>query len=418
MPRFPRWVRFSLPLAVVVALAGGPAVAAQEEEFDRVAEAIAEVRQLPLEREIVEAFLTSDELRQRLPALLSEDYPAAEADADARALAAFGLAPPGTDLAALYLELYAEQTAGFYDPETDEMFVVGEDDEFDAVAEFTYAHEAVHALQDQHLGLGDLLDGSAERSDDQNLALTALYEGDAMLGSLDYVAANPGLVARLALSAQPPSAQIERVPPILAVGLLFPYANGLELVGALRETGGWAAVDAAYADPPTSTEQVMHPEKYLDRDEPTAVALPDVGASLGAGWGMIDEADLGELQIAVLLADLEPGEGVNAATASLDLPEPALNAAAGWDGDRYALWAEGEAEVLVWRSTWDSGDDARAFGRALQRHDEERFAGLFEGVTADDVALVTDDVAVRIQQRGTEVSYVMAPTLELADRAQ
>ena len=152
MPRFPRWSTLALPLAIALVLTGAPGVLAQEEEFDRVAEATAAIRELPLEQEIVEIFLTQEELAERLPGEIAAEYPAEEAEADARAWAAFGLIPDGTDLARLYTDLLTEQVAGYYDPETDEMVVIGS--EFGAVEEFTYSQEVGHALQDQRLGLG------------------------------------------------------------------------------------------------------------------------------------------------------------------------------------------------------------------------------------------------------------------------
>ena len=415
MPRCPRWLLLALPIAAFLALAGTPVGLAQE-EYDRWAEETAEIRELPLAAEIVESFLTRDELRERLPELVAEELSPAEAEAISRAWAAFGLLPPGSDFAQLYLGLLDEQVAGYYDPEEDEMVVVGDDD-LDATDEFTYVHETVHALQDQHLGLAEILAAHADRSSDQVLAVTSLYEGDAMAATYDYVASHPGLAARLAMAALGGTEQVESVPPILSLGLLFPYLDGLGFVAELRATGGWEAVDAAYADLPQSTEQILHPEKYLERDAPTPVALPDLGAALGDGWQAVEEDDLGELQIAILLADLEPGEGLDLTAARVDLPEPATDAAAGWDGDRYALWASGERELLVWRSIWDSEQDATAFSRALQAYDETRLGSFYEGEIPEEVALVADDRAAMIVQDGAEVSYVLAPTYDLASAA-
>jgi hypothetical protein len=253
-------------------------------------------------------------------------------------------------------------------------------------------------------------------SDDQALAVTALYEGDAMAGSLDYLLANPGLAARLAFAVEPASAALDQAPPVLAIWLIFPYVQGQEFVTALRADGGWAAVDAAYADLPASTEQILHPEKYLARDEPTAVTLP-APTVLGDGWTVVDENNVGELQTAILLAELAPGEGVNGLMGTINLPRGARQAAAGWDGDRYSLWSDGAAEVLVWRSVWDSAEEATEFARALQTREERRFGGLFAGDTAGDLTMVAGDHALRIVQDGTDVRYVLAPTPELAEQA-
>ncbi|MDP9363696.1 MAG: hypothetical protein M3Q10_05630 [Chloroflexota bacterium] len=428
MPRSPRWSKAVAPAALAVLLSGAAGVAAQGQDqapneaqaaaFDRVAEETAMLRELPIDAEIVEVFLSREGLAERLPRDMEEDYPAAEAEADSRAWAAFGLIPPGTDLRRLYTDLLAEQVAGFYDPETNEMFVIG--GEFGALEEFTYSHEVVHALQDQHLGLDELIDvDPAEVSDDEGLATTSLFEGDATVASLEYVLANPALAARIAGSAlvdQPDTPVLNASPAVLALWLMFPYLGGQPFVEAIRAEGGWAAVDAAYADPPVSSEQILHPEKYLERDEPTPVALLDLAPTLGAGWEIVDENNLGEFQVAIMLANLQPGQGLNAMTGAIALPDAASAAAAGWDGDWYQLWGNGDREVLAWRSVWDGEEDAVAFADALRAYDEGRFGGTFAGETPQSLALATADRAARIERVGNEVTYVLAPDAELAEQ--
>jgi hypothetical protein len=238
-----------------------------------------------------------------------------------------------------------------------------------------------------------------------------------MAGSIAYVVANPALAAQIAIAPQPETPLLETVPPVLTIWFLFPYVAGQPFVDALRSAGGWDAVDAAYKDPPVSTEQIMHPEKYIERDDPTPVKLPDLKATLGTGWSVIDENTVGELQTAVLLANLKPGQGLNMTTGSLDLPEAATNAAAGWDGDQYALWGKGDQEVLVWQSVWDSEQDAVAFSRALAGYDEGRFGGQYVGESPDAVRLTTSGHVARIERTGTEVRYVLAANGTLADQA-
>nr|MBA3643589.1 hypothetical protein [Chloroflexia bacterium] len=375
------------------------------------------LRELSLDAEIEERFFSNEELRQELLATIDEDYPPDEAAADSRALAAFGLIPEGTDLAALYVDFLTENVAGFYDSETNQMYLIGSD--FGPLEEFAYSHEVVHALQDQHLGLDEISDTFTDLTDDEALAITSLYEGDAMAASLAYVLENPMLVVRLAgseLIGQQDLPVLDSTPPVLVVSFLFPYLAGQPFVEAIRADGGWEAVDAAYDDPPVSTEQILHPEKYLDRDDPTPVTLPDLAPTLGEGWDIVDEDVVGELQTAVLLANLQPGEAISM-TSGLNLPDEALAAAAGWDGDRYALWADDDEEVLVWSSVWDSEQEATDFSHALQQREAARLSGGFEETTPAAVTLVTDGHAVRIEQNGAEVRYLLAPTLERVEQA-
>lgn len=417
MPKPLRFFR-AVTLVALASLIGPAASLAQEsEKFDQIAAETSEARELPITEDIVEAFLSRDELEQRLLSDLATEYPADEAAADERALKAFGLLAGDVSLTDLVLELYTEQIAGFYDPETNEMYLIGDDAEVDAEEEFTYAHEVIHALQDQAFDLmkvqEPVLDGT---NDDRAIAITSLIEGDAVVGSVEYVLRHPVLAGRLALAGVTDTPVFDAAPPILTQSLLFPYLAGQGFVATIRGEDGWNAVDAVYRDPPASTEQILHPEKYIDRDDPTAVTLPDLATALGAGWTKAEENNFGEFQTSVLLANLAPGEGFDA-TSGFDLPEEATAGAAGWDGDRYAVWANGDQDVVIWSSVWDSEDDAAEFSSALQNRDEARFDGLFEGEASDQVTLIVDGYAVRITVSGTEVTYVLAPTLELADAA-
>jgi hypothetical protein len=352
-----------------------------------------------------------------MPELIEEEIDAEDAAAQSRSLAALGLIPQGINLFDLTVRLMGEQAAGFYDPLTDEMLVL-----FDGnlgVTEYFYSHEVIHALQDAHLDPDDFMEDMTELNSDQALAALALYEGDAVAGSTAYLSDHPALALALLREAEGDFPVMDEAPAAIGITLLFPYTSGLTFVDRLLSEGGWDAVNAAYANIPVSTEQILHPLKYLDRDEPVSVALPDPTAALGESWRIVDEDTLGELQTAVLLAAFDPGEGFNGITGEIDLPEAARNAAAGWDGDQFALWENGDGgqEILVWRSVWDTPQDARAFSRALADFGNGRWGGVFNGESPDDVALVTPDIAARVLLAGQEVLYVQAPDLALADAA-
>ncbi len=414
-----RSARLATSLAAMLAMTAmvPSGVLADEALRDRIATETAELRGLPPLDEIDDALITTDELKAMLPDLLSTDYTPEQAAADERGLIAIGLVPQGTDLMALYERLLGEQVAGFYDPETNEMYVISDSGDFDGMEQVTYAHETVHALQDAHLGLDDTMGDMGGGNADRDTAVSALVEGDASSAAFDFLAQHPDIARDLVFSAAPPSAELDSAPPAVSVSLMFPYIVGETFVQALRDEGGWEAVDAAYADLPQSTEQIMHPEKYLAGEEPVAVEVPDLSAALGDGWEFVVDDTMGEFGVALLLADLEPGDGVNPFTGGIDLPIPAMNAAAGWGGDRYALWANGDAETLVWQSTWDTERDAQAFLRAVAQHQQTRFGGLFEGEAGDDVAMIADGVAVRLLLDGATVTMVQAPDLATADAA-
>lgn len=416
-----RWTMLIFVAALLLAPIGDDAPAraqdaALQSELQSIARETAEVRELPPLDQLDDVILSRDELERMMPELIGEESDPAELRADSRALAALGLIPEETDLLDLTIRLMNEQAAGFYDPRTDEMYVIADGD-FGAEAYF-YAHEVVHALQDAWLDPDDRLEETSSDNSDETLAALALYEGDAVSAANDYLAGHPDLALAIMREANADFPVLDEAPAAISATLVFPYFSGERFVARLLDEGGWDAVDAAYADPPASTEQILHPQTYLQRDRPSSVPLPGPSV-LGEGWRLVADDTLGELQTALLLANLGAGQGFNTVTGRLDLPEAARNAAAGWDGDRFALWedADGEREVLVWRSVWDTPQDARAFSRALAQFGEARWAGVFNGESPDDVALVTGDVAARILIDGQEALYVQAPDLPLADEA-
>jgi hypothetical protein len=410
-----------LILVLVLGAAAGGAAHAQDASLeptrDRIAYETAAIRELPPLAHIDDVLLTHDELLARMPELIAEESDPDVLAAQSRTLAALGLIPEGTDLFDLTVRLMSEQAAGFYDPISDQMFVVA-DGPFDA-EEYFYSHEVVHALQDAHLDPNDLMEETESDNSDATLARSALYEGDAVTASNAYLAKHRAVAVALLRKAQSDFPELETAPGAMSAVLVFPYVAGESFVGRLQRAGGWNEVDAAYAEMPASTEQILHPDKYLQRDRPSSVALPDPTEALGDGWGVVDADTLGEFQTSVLLANFAPGQGFDRVTGGIELPEAARNAAAGWDGDRFALWenASSGQDVLVWRSVWDTNEDARAFSHALVQFENTRWGGTFTGERADDVTLTTSDVAARLVLKGQEVLYVQAPDLALANDA-
>jgi hypothetical protein len=221
----------------------------------------------------------------------------------------------------------------------------------------TLAHEFTHALQDQHFHLDDL--GLEDISDgDRALARLALIEGDATLLMTQWAARHLTLAEALTMTLQgldpAQQATLNGLPPILQRQLLFPYTDGLSFVSGIEANAGWGGVDAVYARPPASTEQILHPAKYVTDDEPVALPIPNVLGTLGTGWSQSLSDTLGELTIDVWL---EPTAGAVAAKA----------AAAGWGGDRVAMF-EGPngAWLIAWSTAWDTPADTLEFTTAAQ----------------------------------------------------
>ena len=201
--------------------------------------------------------------------------------------------PPGTDLKEVFADLYAGSVVGYYDTDTGEMFVLNDGEDPTPAAKYTLAHELIHALQDQAFDL-DVFFPEDEENDDLARAKTALVEGDAVVGSSEYV--RSFLIRseiRQIYSSGNDGPDLSRIPPFLFKLLAFPYQQGAVFVTAIHSGTGWDSVDTAYSDPPLSTEHILHPEKYLTGEQPVTITLPDFTAALAPGWETIDEGCLG-----------------------------------------------------------------------------------------------------------------------------
>jgi hypothetical protein len=298
---------------------------------------------------------TREERRQFILREFQRKFSTGRLDAERRAMVAWGLIPPDFDLAGFLTELVLEQATAYYDPVAKVMVLANwlpRDQQREALT-----HELVHLLQDRQVNLDRFLAAPPGRGDEA-LARQSLVEGEAVALTLDrslrrqgqHLALLPDVAAlQQAYANSGTGPVLGRAPRFVRALLAFPYASGLGFVHRFRQRSGWFELSAVFADPPRSTAQIIHPERYLERRvDPVAVALPDLAAVLGGGRLVLDDV-AGEF---VLSAVLREGLGDDAAAL-----------AAGWRGDRYALWedASGTA-ILVSLSAWQ--DDAAATGFA------------------------------------------------------
>lgn len=281
---------------------------------------------------------------------------------------AFGLLEADIDLLSVYQALLESQVGGYYDPETKEMntlLITAEEltDQLPLLERIVYVHEYTHALQDQYYDLGALLsDELTETSPDGALAIQALVEGDATQVMTDYLTqltlANPDevLSQMSALTSTAASMEIPAgTPQILTDELLFPYMQGQIFVQALVEDGGYARVDEAFANPPVSSEQIIHPEKYLAGELPIEVTLDSALDILGEGWELHSDYTAGEY---FLRNWLRPGLG------AFDL----ATAASGWGGDRYHVYSDTDGQAAFrWLIVFDTPEDEEQFAERLPR---------------------------------------------------
>jgi hypothetical protein len=265
--------------------------------------------------------------------------------------------PTRFDYEAAEYQLLKEQLAGYYEPADGTMYMAN--DLGDEEAEWTLSHELVHALQDQRWNLQDrskYRPGEGDRSE----AVSALAEGDAQSAMFDLIMARGAGANKSAIDLPDDfySEQIRKgvdqgqgtdTPHVMRTSLVAPYLYGTIFVHSLRRRGGWEAVNRAWDDPPTTSEQILHVDKWAAHEPPLKVDAPKF-ETLGAGWKAADEDSEGEL-------------GARTAFEEWMDPKAAAEASAGWGGDRDILVTNGDRAAYAWRLRFDpagKGKDDRA----------------------------------------------------------
>lgn len=348
----------SLAALFATALAGPLQQGPTEEQMDAILQRTSRLRGLPPTGPITRAFMKRDEMRAYYEQSFFEENPLEDLQNTQQLLELLGYIEPGTNIIDLLLDVLGEEVLGFYNRETKTVYVVSERERWTPNDVITLAHEYAHALQDQHF---DIKAGYEARkgNNDQQLAYQALVEGDATLLQSVYALRFLTEAQRVSERGESSgrSSALDTAPLILKRELLFPYDDGATFLITQFLEGSWAAVDAVWRDPPASTEQVLHPEKYRAREAPVPVSMPDLQAYLAGDWQLVEENTLGELDWHILIEQF-----TDAATAG--------RAAGGWGGDRYQFLRrgpDGGGLLFASRLAWDTERDASEFFDAYQR---------------------------------------------------
>lgn len=391
-----------ISIALVVSIAvGGSQVLAQQDLLDELQQIAQDVRGLellaPLEIEII----TPEENIAREVVFFQEMATEEGADDWNILLVFLGYLEPGDDIYQILLEFMGGGTVGSYDLETKVLTVVstssGEWSNYDKA---TVIHETVHALQDQHFNIEAAYGDLDELTDDRYFAAGALIEGDAMIAEYAYVVEfdlAEALVAEVEAMEPPP---LDDIPAFLLDTFYFSYDYGSEFVFLVWEQGGWAAVNEVWMDPPVSSEQILHPEKYFDREPVIAVAISNPQPLFGDEWRVIEDNAWGEFGTRLFL-ESSGASGRQAITASN-----------GWGGDRVYVVTNDEESAMVWTTAWDTSDDADEFFEILLELESERLG--MEPNVADEgiIHLTGEGWYAQIQRDENGVTYFLAQSEE------
>jgi hypothetical protein len=340
---------------------------------EEILKIVSRLRSLDIKQSVKSSFKTKDEIEQAVIRDLDENTPAEDFEASQKTLLKLGLVNASFRLRDYVVQLLREQVAGFYEPKTKEFYLAAWLPISDQKR--VIAHELVHALQDQHFNLRRF-ESWPKGDSDAELAAHALVEGEATLVMIEYDFEQQGLKLDMNKIGSLTDNMIEQdsdsdakaypvlaaAPKVLKENLQFPYIYGAGFVGAVLKNRSWRVLDTSYESLPASSEQIMHPERFLIRDNPVKIEMADLAGSLGPNWKKADADVNGEFGYLVALSEFIP-------------KRTARTAADGWGGDRYVLYenkATG-ALLLAQYTAWDTENDAKEFFDAYSERTLKRY---------------------------------------------
>jgi hypothetical protein len=380
-----------------------PATTDAQAYADGIAREIEVIRGLRFKQPVKVETQTSADYGKHVSAELEEAVPEVQRRHYDKIVRTLGLyrGPVIEDFSSMMTAVVSSQTGAYYDPEKKSFFVLlqGMPEMMQGVL---YSHELYHAMQDQYFDLTGFIEGAgkvgeASFNSDRHMARGAVVEGEAtyvmslwmaqkmsgrpapreLMQTIVAMQANLTMDQLREMVKQPAVADVmgkdmrtamdasEDIPAFIMDSMMGVYLKGLSFVFAIHEHG-WPMVEKLYGDyPPESTEQILHPEKWLAREAPVEFRWPKFRKVKALrGWELLDDDVLGEFQWRIVFK--EQGFAAQADAA-----------AAGWAGDRYAVFKrqDSDATLLLLRTSWDSEADAMEFADLYGRVQAAKYAG-------------------------------------------
>ena len=402
----------------------------------RIQAEVSALRGLPFKRPVRYGVQTRQAFRGFVREELEREMPQAQRAGLSKSYAQMGFVAEGFDLAQALEEALTTQVAAYYDPRRRALWVLGGSrppTAASAPGDEVIAHELQHALQDQHFDLVEFDGGEGNArglDEDERSARHFVAEGEAMFVMLAWQMGSgaggekrlgPLAVAGLRMTVTMLAAAdltelfavfrqgsaaaglsaenradleaLANLPPVIAIPLVEPYLKGALLVSEVWGRGGWPAVDDLFRHPPASTEEALHPDRFLaHRDPPVHIRAPASPPPLLQGKPLASEV-LGELGWRIYFKTCQQPGGEQAA--------------AGWGGDRYWSWLLHGKPVVLTATRWDSEAEAREFFAAYEASLARRFPRVRVAHTGGGVRLPRPGGgSIVVERRGLDVDIV------------
>lgn len=345
-------------LFFVLLLQGGVSVSRMKERIEKIGK-------LKFKDHIEVNYINRDTFNRYINSYYEKEYSDVQFRKDELFLKIMGFVSGKVSLKSLKKRIILNNAGGFYDEKSKKLYALREHGLIDPVYSLIVVHELRHALQDQYFGLTQLL-GSLSDFDDRKIALLAALEGDAMLVLSLYAQkftpfpippelSSSGYNSDALLSFSPIkfSYNLGNIPDVLKHQLIMPYVEGMKFVYHILKKKKWKGVNSILKSPPDSSEQILHPEKYLKREIPVDISIGFVPE----GYDIYFQGTIGEFFLNVLL--MKKGNYKDVAI--------------GWGGDKFKLYKKEKDYYLIWESAWDKEEYSSVFFHNFKRYLERKF---------------------------------------------
>ena len=371
-------------------------------QVDRIVAGIQILRELKFKSKVPISYLTPDQTAVRIKAEIEREKLKGSLALESKAGAMLGLYPPNLDLAEVGIGMLKREIAGFYDLRKKDLVIV--ESPLAKGASITrvqkletvnvIAHELTHGLQDQNFNIGTSLE-QAKNDDDRSVALSAVVEGDATLAGFAFIAGRMDdevlnvFVKHIPDMEKEFAEKTRDVPLGVREPFIFQYMYGARFVAEAYHRNGWRGVDALYAHPPQTTQQIMNPWMYFDRSTPRPEVHLAGYENVLAGWKQAEVSTFGELLLRVLIQSTLGKDSAYVALANA------------WGGDSAVILVKGESITILWMVAFTNDESAAtfadAYGNALNKingaHTAHRIVR-----NGREVFVIAGDGAIRSQE--------------------
>lgn len=337
---------------------------ANQESIDELKKAVEEIGKLKFKANIPVKYFSKQELKKYVEELFEKEYPDELAEKEELLIRLMGFTPDKKiELKKERRKLFIDNAGGLYNENTGELFALEDYRDTNYMNSMILLHELRHGIQDQYFDLSKLLEAcSPSDFDDRRLALLAAVEGDATNVMFQFSDFKPealmtGYNADVLLSFSPKgnNARISNAPDIVKFQLIMPYVEGLKFFDSILKRKKWKGVNKVLQSPPVSSEQVLHPEKYLKNELPMRVLI----AYKPKDYTLSHSGVIGEYYLNILLLSRHIYKDY----------------AAGWGGDRFEIYKNtaGASYFFIWESLWDKDLFCANFYHVFKRFLEKTY---------------------------------------------